>query len=798
MRLLVSLLLLLSTACLLPLQAQEELPEYDQARRFAPQNAEQFVHSITIRPNYFPGSARFWYKFNTSAGDAWYIVDPASRSKQPLFDNAEMAAQLSELTHNPSDAQHLDIKNLRLLEDGKTFAFSQGKQNFKYTYQNKQLVLDKEEAKKPAPRWGSVSPDKKYVVYGKGYDLYMMSYADYQKLEKDPKDSTVMDIRLTTTGVKDFSFASQPRNTISDGSPVKVDLERRTRASGYWSPDSKYFVQIVQDQRMVKDLWVINSIAEPRPTLETYKYQMPGEEGPVSHLYVFDIEQKQMKEVNTGGYVQQTLSIVNGSYQYDPNKTCWTGANDRFFVVRMSRDLKHQDVCTYTFGQDSLRSILHEDMNTSMETRSIIVLNKGEQFIHWSERDGWGHLYLYNKEGQLQRRLTKGPWHVEDIQAVDEATRTVYFMANGREAGDATPYYEHLYKVSLNGGSPQLLTPGNYFHLCYMDRLQQYAVDNYSRVDCQPAIALYDNNGRKVMDLEKMDMSDLMAQGYKFPELFTCKAADGVTDLYGIMYKPYDFDSTKVYPVIDYVYPGPQTESTFFRYLQPSPRTDRLAQAGFIVIAVGHRGGHPARSKWYHNFGYGNLRDYPLADHKSVIEQLCAKNKFMDVNRVGIHGHSGGGFMSTAAMLVYPDFFKVAVSCAGNHDNNIYNRWWGEKHHGVTEKTDKDGNVTFDGHVPTNQELAKNLKGHLLLIHGDVDNNVHPGNSIRVVNELIRAGKRFDMLIMPGKQHHFEDYNEYFYWRMVDYFSQHLKGQSETSVDIKGIKLGNWFQGYQE
>ena len=204
-------------------------------------------------------------------------------------------------------------------------------------------------------------------------------------------------------------------------------------------------------------------------------------------------------------------------------------------MYRMSRDLKHQDVCTYTFGQDSLRSILHEDMNTSMETRSIVVLNKGEQFIHWSERDGWGHLYLYNKEGQLQRRLTKGPWHVEDIQAVDEATRTVYFMANGREAGDATPYYEHLYKVSLNGGSPQLLTPGNYFHLCYMDSLQQYAVDNYSRVDCQPAIALYDNNGRKVMDLEKMDMTDLMAQGYKFPELFTCKAADGVTDLYGIM-----------------------------------------------------------------------------------------------------------------------------------------------------------------------------------------------------------------------------------------------------------------------
>ena len=790
--------LLLAFVCGLTALAQDELPEYDQARKFAPQNAEQFVHSITITPQYFPGSTRFWYKFNTSEGDAWYIVDPAARSKRPLFDNAEMAARLSELTHNPYDAQHLGIEDLKLSEDGKTFVFSQGKQHFKYNYQNNDLTLDESKPAAPA-MWGSVSPDKQQVIYGKGYDLYMMSYADYKKLGENPKDSTVTEIRLTTDGVQDFSFASQPRQTFSDGGPVKQNLDRRVRATGYWSPDSRYFVQIVQDQRMVKDLWVINSLSEPRPTLETYKYQMPGEDGPVSHLYIFDTQDKTRKEIKTGGYEQQTLTIVNGSVSsYNPSKTCWTGANNQFFVVRMSRDLKHQDVCLYTIGQDSLRSVLHEDMNTSMETKPVVVLKNGEEFIHWSERDGWAHLYLYNKEGQLKRRLTKGAWHVESIKAVNEASQSVYFMANGKEKDDATPYYEHLYKVSLNGGTPQLLTPGNYFHLCYMDSLQQYAVDNYSRLNSVPAIALYDNNGRKVMDLEQTDMKDLFAYGYKFPELIKVKAADGVTDLYGAMYKPYDFDSTKVYPVINYVYPGPQTEGTFFRYLQPSPRTDRLAQAGFIVVVFGQRGGHPGRSKWYHNFGYGNLRDYPLADHKAAIEQLCAQHPYMDVNRVGIHGHSGGGFMSTAAMFLYPDFFKVAVSCAGNHDNNIYNRWWGEKHHGVTEEKDEKGNIKWNAHVPTNQELAKNLKGHLLLIHGDVDDNVHPANSIRVVNELIRAGKRFDLLIMPGKQHHFEDYNEYFYWRMVDYFSQHLKGQQETSVDIKDYKVGNWFQGYQE
>jgi dipeptidyl aminopeptidase/acylaminoacyl peptidase len=300
------------------------------------------------------------------------------------------------------------------------------------------------------------------------------------------------------------------------------------------------------------------------------------------------------------------------------------------------------------------------------------------------------------------------------------------------------------------------------------------------------------------MTLEESDFSQLLLAGYRFPEPFKVKAADGVTDLYGLMYKPFNFDSTKVYPIVDYVYPGPQQEGTYFRYIPMNPRTDRLAQAGFVVISVGHRGGHPARSKWYHNYGYGNLRDYPLADHKAAIEQLCDRHPYMDVNRVGIHGHSGGGFMSTAAMLVYPDFFKVAVSCAGNHDNNLYNHGWSEKHHGVKEITDSEGNTRFDVKVPANQDLAKNLKGHLLLIHAEIDNNVHPANTIVVANELIKAGKRFDMLIIPNQRHHFENYNEYFYWRMVDYFSEHLRGKRETGIDIKDLKLGNWFQGYQE
>ena len=422
-------------------------------------------------------------------------------------------------------------------------------------------------------------------------------------------------------------------------------------------------------------------------------------------------------------------------------------------------------------------------MNTYQETRPIFVLQGGKELVQWSERDGWAHLYLYDEHGNLKNRITKGPWHVEQVLKVDEKTRTIYFTANGRNE-DENPYYEHLYKVKTDGSGLQQLTKGDYFHQVEVDDEARFFVDNYSRVNTVPCADLLDTNGRKVMTLQESDFSQLKAAGYQFPELFKVKAADGVTDLYGVMYKPFNFDSTKVYPIIDYVYPGPQVEAVYYPFTRMSVRTDRLAQAGFIVISVGQRGGHPSRSKWYHNYGYGNMRDYPLADHKAAVEQLAARYPFIDIDRVGIHGHSGGGFMSTAAICQYPDFYKAAVSCAGNHDNRIYNRWWSETHHGVKEEITEQGDTTFVYKIATNPEIVKQLKGHLMLVHGDIDNNVHPANTIRVVDALIKANKRFELLILPGQRHAFGTMDEYFYWRMVDFFSEYLKGRKEDSVDI--------------
>lgn len=781
--------------------------DYTFAQRFAGSKLGNMLFSTAVDPQWLPTGDAFFYSYKTGNGTRWYIVEPAKGTKSLLFDHDRLAAQLTEIVNDPFIGSALPIRNLEPQGDGKTFTFEvvssqeakpdttstakkpkRGEKEifyFSYHYPTKTLTHLKDKKKETKYlHWASVSPDGKTVVYAKDLNLYRMSREDYEKLKKDENDSTVVDIALTTDGVPDFGYG-QPYSTLNTDTLCNG---KRKGVYGVWSPDSRYFVTNISDDRKVKPLWVINSVAEPRPTLETYKYQMPGEkEAPIEHLYIFDMTDNSRKEIKTDRFKNQTLSVAyaprkqSDRFKYDvANK--WLGDNNHFYVTRSSRDLHRIDICSYTIGADSIVPLIEERMNTYQEVRPLSAIAGGKELVQWSERDGWAHLYLYDGNGNLKRRLTEGPWHVHRILAVDESSRTIYFTGMGREAGQ-NPYYQNLYSVSLDGGPVRKLTTGDYFHAPVIDDNARYFVNNYSRVDSIPETAVFSTvTGKKLIALERSDFSRLFEAGYKFPETFTVKAADGVTDLYGVMYKPFNFDETKSYPIIDYVYPGPQVEATSYPFTRMSVRTDRLAQAGFIVITVGNRGGHPDRSKWYHNYGYGNLRDYGLADQKAAIEALAQRHPYIDINRVGIHGHSGGGFMSTAAILQYPDFFKVAVSAAGNHDNRIYNRWWSETHHGVKEVVSDEGDTTFVYSIRTNPEIARNLKGHLMLVHGDIDNNVHPGNSIRVANALINANKRFDFLYLPTQRHSFGNMDEYFYWRLVDYFTDYLIKGRETEV----------------
>ncbi len=784
---------------------------YDLAERFSSKKINSRVFSTSIRPNWFKNSDKFWYTYKTTNGEKYYIVDPVTGSKREIWNMAELAAQITEIIKDPFDALHLPITNLELKED-KVFTFdikstlpddSKKKKNdkkgkeekktksgekkvfhFEYDINSGKLtdVTDKE-PKKEYPRWANVSPDEKYAIYTKNNNIWYMDMENLKKAVEEEKDSTIVEHKITTDGIKDFSYGR-----TSYDKEGNIDTTERSYCGAAWSPDSKHFAITRSNRSNIKDLWVINVLAQPRPKLETYKYLMPGEPGGKTYLYVFDFATKKSTIIKTKAFKDQSLSIETApstikDVYTDYYSTKWLGDNGKFYFTRQSRDLKRLDVCTVEIGSDTCKVIIPERLNTYVESRELKLINNGKEIIQWSERDGWAHLYLYDNTGKLKNRITSGPFHVASITGVDEAKRTVYFMANGKEEGE-NPYYSHLYSATLDGGNIKRLTPKNFDNKVEMSEDAKYFITNYSRVDAAPKSELYENTGRRIKEMETADLSSLFAMGYKFPETFTVKAGDGITDLYGVMYKPFDFDSTKVYPIIEYVYPGPQTEAVNSSWSKSMNRVDRLAQLGFIVVTVGNRGGHPDRSKWYHNFGYGNLRDYGLEDKKVTIQQLAAKYKFIDGNKVGIHGHSGGGFMSTAAILYYPHFFKAAVSCSGNHDNNIYNNWWSEQHHGLLEEVNEKGDTTFKYNITTNQSLASNLQGHLMLVTGDIDNNVHPGNTIRVINALVHANKRFDMLILPGQRHSYSDMDEYFFWKMADHFCKYLIGDYQDSPDI--------------
>ena len=792
-----------------------EKANYQAAARFSPTKLRKIIYSTAVDPHWLKLTNRFWYQYETPSGKLWNIVDPVLKTKNVLFDNEKMASAITLIVRDPFDAQHLPIENLKFAKDEKSINFevkstieelkkdrkdkkaadSMQKKIFFFNYElasQKLTEVKNYEKPKAKPSWGSVAPDSSAVIFSKNYNLYWMDKSNYLKAVKNDEDSTIVEHQLTKDGVKFYSYGSD-----GDGEDNELNIKNNKKRRGayvLWSPDSKYFVLDRTDSRKVKDLWVINSTGAGRPTLETFKYQMPGEkESPIDEFVLFNFAAKTQKTINTTAFKDQSIStwgkeslVKDRDNEFRPS--IWLGDNEKFYFSRTSRDLKRIDICTINIQTGVVTQLIDERFNTYVEVQRPGLIDGGKEIIHWSERDGWGHFYLFDANGKLKSQITSGAYHCEGIVNIDQKNRVLYFTANGREKGE-DPYYLHLYRINFDGTGMKLLNPGDFDHVASMNDEGRFVINNFSRVNTVPKSVLLDNMGNKVMDLETADLSLLMATGYKFPEPFKVKADDGITDIYGVMYKPFDFDPKKKYPIIEYVYPGPQTEAVNKAFGRSMDRMDRLAQLGYVVITVGNRGGHPARSKWYHTFGYGNLRDYGLADKKAAIEQLADKYSFIDATRVGITGHSGGGFMSTAAMLVYPDFFKVAVSAAGNHDNSIYNRWWSEKHHGVKEIVSAKGDTTFKYSIDKNPDLAKNLKGHLLLMHGDMDNNVSPSNSIRVANALIKAGKRFDYMIVPGQRHSFGDMTEYMFWRLADYFNNYLLGDFSKSSEVDIVEM---------
>lgn len=686
------------------------------------QNLKDKIGSTMIVPFFHPTKPLFWYVWDDGSGKRAYYAYDARTGKRELYDQEVVDSLVRDMFPEQEESVYYspefegDELLAKLQVRGKTFVYDA----------RKRVLLPSEPKKYPEVRPYGVSPDLKYELITKEHNLWLVN--------KDQKKQ----VQLTFDGGDDYEFEIP-------------DIE--------WLTEDGTFYITRKDERQVRTFPLVYSLREPRPVVSEYKYELPGDTLVArQELFVGNVRTGDFKKVDVERWRGQLLEVLKVA-----------DVHDRVFFIRKKGTRDEFELCSADAKTGEVKVILHEVSKPYLneELFSCRVVNEGKDIFLWSDRSGWGHYYHYSGEGKLLNAVTSGEWTAGRIMKIDTEKKQIYLYGYGKEKG-RNPNYTFAYRVGFNGKKITLLTPENATHGVFIHLPGNLIVDNFSRIDTVPRISVRDGNGRLLTVLEEADVSKLLEYGWKFPEQFTVKAADGKTDLYGIMWKPYDFDPSKKYPIVSQVYPGPQTETvwTDFTVLDRYNNT-ALAQRGIIVVCFGHRGGSPFRDKAYATYGYGNLRDYALADDKYGIEQLGREYAFIDTNRVGIFGHSGGGMMAFAAICTYPDFYKVAVASSGNHDNRIYNRTWGETYQGIGD----DHKFT----VKTNQELAKYLKGHLLLVTGEVDNNVHPANTFRVANELILQGKDFDLLVLPGQGHGYDGpYKAYFEKKKRDYFTKYL------------------------
>ena len=727
-------------------------------------------YSTEVRPTFINDTDCFYYSFTTREGKKYYYVNPKKKEKRLLFDTDELLSKIAVYTKKAysSEDPHLPFN---FMKDNETIRIYFDRGLYTYNIHTKELKqLDEKPTYKTGdPYWMKYSPDSLYFLYASKDNLYFVG--------NPKKGQDTIPVQLTTDGMPDYTF-----NREDEGK-----MEGRFGAeSAHWIPGSHRFYAVREDNRKVRDLWVINSLSKPSPELITYKAELAGDKNVTQYeLLLGDIDKREVKKVDINRWPDQYIDVLYASKD-----------GKRLYFQRYNRTWNQSDICEVDVETGKVRVVIHEENKPYLDyqMRNVSFLNDGKEILFRSERNGWGHYYLYDTAtGNLKNQLTDGTWVAGPVAQIDTVGRKMYFYGYGREKG-IDPYYYILYEAHLDRPNAlRLLTPENASHEVSISPSCRYLVDSYSTVSQEPVNVVRNRNGKVIMTLEKPDLQPVYEMGWKAPERFKVKAADGVTDLYGVMWKPADFDSTKVYPIISNVYPGPFFEYVPTRFTINDVYNTRLAQLGFIVITVGHRGGTPMRGKAYHTYGYNNMRDYPLADDKYAIEQLAARYPFIDATKVGIYGHSGGGFMSAAAICTYPDFYSAAVSSAGNHDNRIYNKGFVEIHYGVDEKvtTTKDSlgveRKTYDYSVRVrpNQELAKNYKHGLLLFTGAIDQTVNPANTLRLVDALIKADKDFDMFVLPKCTHGFFGESESFFeHKMWRHFARLLLHDNSADCDI--------------
>ena len=610
-----------------------------------------------------------------------------------------------------------------------------------------------------------LSPNGKLAAYIEDFNLWIRN------------TKTGKRIQLTFDGEKDYGYATNNAGWIQSKGPVLK-----------WSPKSDKIATFRQDARGVGEMYLTTTNVG-HPKLQAWKYALPGDEKifEIERL-IIDIKSKKIIKLKMKNDFQRSTTTDHiagrGGELLD---TQWSEDSSKLAFISSSRDHKEAHLQIADSKTGNVYSIHKENVDTYYESgvrsENWKVLFDSNEFIWYSEKDNWGHIYLYDlNTKKLKNRITSGNWLVRKVMHIDNDKREIIFTAGGKEKGN--PYHVYMYKVNFDGNNLTCLTPEKGTHSINPSPNWNYFVTTYSTTKNAPKSILKDRDGKTLFQLSTSNTDELKENGWQEPIEFNVKARDEKTNLYGLLYLPSNYKKNEKYPVLNYIYPGPQSGSVGnYSFMVARRDFQALAELGFAVVAVDAMG-TPGRSKSFHDAYYGNMGDNGLPDNIAAIKQLSKKYTSMDLTKVGIWGHSGGGFASTGALLRYPEFYDVAVSSSGNHDNRNYEADWGEKWQGLMQPVDlniEDNNSEYDSRKTNydsqaNQLLVENLKGKLLIAHGMLDDNVPPSNTMLVVDELIKANKDFDLILFPNKRHGYGDLSNYMMRRKWDYFVKHLKG----------------------
>jgi dipeptidyl aminopeptidase/acylaminoacyl peptidase len=735
---------------------QFTVAEYEAAAKHMDRNLYSLVYNQVSESSFVNGNKLF-YSTTNKDGKKFVLVDVTSKTKEAAFDHKKLAKVLSLEMNQKIKATALPISNVSFSKDLKQLYFTASKQKYSYHLELFSLSAVSSERKNGSKN-EHVSPNGKLAAYINNFNLWIRNIETNKKTQ------------LTFNGEKDYGYATNNAGwTKSDGAVLK------------WSPNSDKIATFQQDARGVGMMY-LTSTNVGHPRLEAWKHPLPGDteifkiERVIIHLGKRPkiVRLKMAPDLQRGSTTDHIADRSNELLDAQ-----WSEEGTKFAFVSGSRDHKIAHLQIADANTGIVTSIHKEEVDTYYESgvnhENWKVLFDSNEFIWYSEKTNWGHIYLYDlKTKKLKNQITSGAFIVKQVQHIDTENRFIYFSAGGKETGN--PYHDYHYKINFDGSIITNLTPSKGTHTVTFSDDYSLLVDTYSTTTNPPITVLRNGNGEEIMNLETADISVLKENNWQEPIEFSVKARDEKTDIYGIMCIPSDYDATKKYPVLNYIYPGPQSGSIGDYRFKPVWRDfQAVAELGFMVVAVDAMG-TPMRSKSFHDAYYGNMGDNGLPDNITAIKQLAEKYPGMDLEKVGIWGHSGGGFASTRAVFTYPEFYDVAVSGSGNHDNRNYEADWGEKWQGLlidgNMEGKTDGTTNYDNQA--NQLFAKDLKGKLLITHGTMDDNVPPSNTLLVVEALIKANKDFDMILYPNQRHGYGNMTKYMTRKRWDYFVTHL------------------------